>query len=172
MPFDRFFLGDSHPMMLEQLEYLTRARMLAETKQMSTTGKKTTASSADKEDAKWLSQHFTSVQKASVLNPKRWAGNRWDDPVFCATHPWFSLLHDRERYCLMNAEFEAHGVDINVDLSQAAERKPFREIDEMTNEDGIEMVNCVTPEGNIWNTRRCRLLVGREKLAVHTNNKA
>ena len=28
------------------------------------------------------------------------------------------------------------------------------------------MTNCVTPDGKIWNTRRRRLLVGRERLAL------
>jgi hypothetical protein len=164
MPFDRFLLDDSHPHVLQELQHLTESKRLAEKRQMSATSTKTMAFSADSGDAKWVLQHFSAVRNASVLNPKRWGSNNWNDPAFCAAHPWFSLLHDRQRYCLINAEFENHGANINVDLSQGIDRQSYSKRDKSP--DAVEMVNCVTPEGKIWNTRRCRLLLGEEKLAL------
>ena len=95
LPFDSFLLDDSHPIVVGELGYLTEPKILVEKKRMSTTTKKTKASSGDKGNAKWAAQHISSVQKASVLNHKRWASSKWEDSVFCAAHPWFSLLHDR-----------------------------------------------------------------------------
>ena len=111
-----------------------------------------------------------------------WGHSEWDDPIFCASQPWFQLLEERERNNLIRAEMPGGNLSVkpaNVDLSQTAERKTFsktrarggRSAFEQAAEDSPETMfpdqaRCLTPEVTVWNIACRRLIIGDEKLAL------
>ena len=96
---------------------------------------------------------------------RRWQGctaSRWGNPEFVEGLPWGALLPMRERsvLALVEAELGSGGCGI-PDLSQGIDRKSINRAGLVdTAGHPITLAPCVTPNGRLWHTRRCRLLIG------------